>query len=94
MSSRSSTYAPTHWPRGHLRHSLDALAFLRALELTHPEAASTRDWAFTSATVRRRLYGRRLFWGVARHGGDGPLSTLNVVYRRWRLSLPLPVPSR
>jgi len=91
-------YAPTHWPRGHLRHPRDALAFLEHLERIAPGRASSQDWAFVRAPLARRESGRRLTWGVSRHRDAGPLAHAAVVFpvgrRDVRLTLALPWPSR
>lgn len=88
-------YAPSSWPRGHLRHLRDALGFLAFLQREAPRAPHSLDEAFVRADLARRE-GRGPALGVAHHR-DLPLSCAYVAWRgpraRLRLLLPLPWPS-
>ncbi|MGE0708997.1 MAG: hypothetical protein AB7N76_23435 [Planctomycetota bacterium] len=88
-------YAPTRWPRGHLRHLEDALGFLAWLRRAAPWAPHSLDEAAVEAALARRE-GRALATGLAHHP-DLWLSSLWVARatRRGalRVLLPLPLPA-
>lgn len=87
-------FADTHpWPKGHLRHLHDALAFLAFIQRREPLAASGTDWALLNAHLRFRS-GRRFFVGLSHHRDMGPLTMLSLTWstRRGKLHTVLPLP--
>lgn len=89
-------FVELNWPRGHLRHLHDALAFLRWLQREAPRAPHSLDELAVVSELARREGRPPLQAGLAHHA-DLPLSAaylgLRFGPRRLRLLLPLPFPS-
>lgn len=89
-------HASVYWPRGHLRHLDDALAFLEFLQRIEPERVSGEDWEAVAARRAMRS-GARGFWKIAHYRDFGWFSSVYGVVlskrRRWRFAVPLPWPA-
>ncbi len=88
-------HASVYWPRGHLRHLDDALAYLEFLQGEEPELISGEDWEAVAARSAKRR-GARAFWKIAHYRDLGWFSSVYGVVlgrrRRWRFAVPLPWP--